>query len=337
MAEMTDPWKPIQPPDQSTNVSGRRVDPALSWDLFWGLDTNRNCLLILKHDREMKFDRRLPKLRGVEVETFIPDTGSRNLLVIRLEDNENREIFHRLCLDIIASVELAKSEEEAIGRFIGRTWRWHRLLQSGRDGRLSDEEQKGLLGELGVLQRILIPVMGARAAVNSWTGPHDAPKDFEVGRICIEAKARRGAATPHVVISSEHQLDTGGIDVLFLYVAEVAATSAGDRNAVTITDVARQIKEEIETQDVFTVELFEEGLFMVGFDWADDYSDKQWLLGRDSLFEVRENFPCVTPLMVPAGVNNVRYAVSLPDCEPFCTSIENLKSLISGGSHGNRP
>ena len=78
-------------------------------------------------------------------------------------------------------------------------------------------------------------------------------------------------------------------------------------------------------------------MFSVGFDWADDYSDKQWLLGRDSLFEVRENFPRVTPLMVPAGVNNVRYAVSLPDCEPFRTSIDSLKSLISRGSHGNRP
>ena len=328
MTKNADPWELIQPPSQSTNVSSRRVDPDLQWDMFWAMDIDRNCLLILQYDKEKRPKSRLPRLRGLKVGIHTPDSGAHDLLVIRLVDNENRAIFHRLCLDIISAVELAKSEEEAVERFLGRTWSWHRLLRSGRNGRLSDEEQKGLLGELGVLRRILIPATGVQTAVRSWTGPLGAPKDFEIGRICIEVKARRGAASPHIAISTEHQLDTDGIDALFLQVTEITAAADNDRKSVTITDVARQVRDEIESQDMSSVEFFEMRLSAVGFDWADDYTDKQWLIGREHFFQVREGFPRITPSMFPSGVSNLRYTISLLECEPFRVDIDALTILI---------
>lgn len=60
--------------------------------------------------------------------------------------------------------------------------------------RLSAEEQKGLIGELLVLERYLIPLFGPADATSAWVGPTGSPKDFECGRTAIEAKARRGAA-----------------------------------------------------------------------------------------------------------------------------------------------
>ena len=88
-----------------------------------------------------------------------------------------------------------------VAEFLARTWRWHRLLQGSRDGRLGDEEQKGLIGELVVLERRLLrllPVLRALDAVRSWTGPLDTPRDFEISRIHVEAKARgRTAGAVH--------------------------------------------------------------------------------------------------------------------------------------------
>ena len=78
---------------------------------------------------------------------------------------------------------------------LSRTWRWHHLLRGGRGTLLSPEEQKGLLGELFVLERLLLPRMDASSAVTAWRGPLGAPKDFEAARVAIEAKARRGGAT----------------------------------------------------------------------------------------------------------------------------------------------
>ncbi len=331
--EAADPWREIPRPKQGLDVGARRIDPTLPWDLFWAVDAKGRCLLLLQHETGRKWSSRLPKLRGLEVDFYFKGTGDRDLLVLRLLDDESREIFHRLCLDIVSAVGKAQSEREAIERFLGRTLRWHRLLRSGRDDRLSDEEQRGLLGELKVLRNVLFPILGVRDAVGSWTGPLGTPKDFEIGRVCIEVKARRGASVPSVSISSEHQLDTTGVDALFLCVLEITETSKDDRDAVTITDVVRQLRREVEVQDLRTTELFEERLSAVGFEWTDDYSDKWWSVGREHVFDVKEDFPRITSSSCPVGVQDLRYAISLSVCEPFRTDMSNLGSRISGGLH----
>ena len=335
-SDSSDPWKNITPPDNLTNVSALRADASLPWNVFWAVDTDRNCLLMLQHHREAPIPSRLPRLRGLKVETRSPDAGQRDLLVVRLLDREQREIFHRLCLDIIEATRVATTEEEAIHRFLARTWRWHRLLMGGRDGRLSEDEQKGLIGELQLLKTHLFPALGVASAVRCWVGPFGAPKDFEIGRVCVEAKARRGTATPHVAISSEHQLDSSGADVLFLYIMEVTAAAEEVGAGVTITETVEEVRSVIAKHDPATVDLFEERLAAVGFDWADDYSDKRWLGGHEYMYEVRDGFPRIAPLMFPRGVSNVRYMISLPDCDPFRADIADLVKLIKRGNDDNR-
>lgn len=331
MSEEMNPWADLPPPAQTTTVSGRRVDPSLDWALYWAVDADRSCMLILQHSLQNEPRNKLPKLRGLEIEVRTPEKDRHALLVIRLKDNEQREVFHRLCLDIVEATRLASSESEAIERFIARTWRWHWLLRGGRDARLDDEEQKGLIGELRLMDEYLFPDIGPEAALHAWRGPLDAPKDFEVGRVCVEVKARRGAATPFVVISSEHQLDTAGVDCLFLNVSEITGTSVSDPKGSTITEVARGILDKLKLRNAPLVDLFEERLLAAGFDWAHDYTDRKWLLGPEHFFEVNEAFPRITPDMYPAGIRNVRYAVSLLDCEPFRSTPEKLSCFISGG------
>ena len=331
MNEHDDPWKGLSPPDQMTRVSGRRVDPRLKWEMYWAVDTDGSCLLILRHARENRPGSRLPKLRGLEIETRIPSDENQSILVIRLKDTEQRDIFHRLCLDIISATRLAESEEEAIERFLARTWRWHRLLRGGRIDKLTDEEQKGLIGELRLMQQHLFRMIGVAASIRSWTGPLDSPKDFEIGRVCVEVKARRGAARPFVTISTEHQLDTMGLDALFLFVLEVTGTSSDDHRGVTVSDAARGVLAELQNLDVSVVELFEERLLATGFDWQDDYTGSRWLVGSEHIFEVVDGFPRITPGMYSTGVTNVRYAIALQDCEAFRSDQANLASVLLEG------
>ena len=336
MTETTDPWKDLKPPIQTSSVSGRRVDKDLNWGLYWAVDIDGGCLLILRHAPENRPQNKLPKLRGLEIETRQPQGGNDEILVIRLKDHEQREIFYRLCLDIVSATRKAASEVEAVEIFLARTWRWHRLLRGGRDSRLSDEEQKGLIGELWLMRQHLFPHIGVVASVKAWTGPLDSPKDFEIGRICIEAKARRGAATPFITVSSEHQLDIDGLEVLFLNVLEVSGTSKDDTRGITVTDVARMVLEDIKNEDSSIVDLFDERLLAAGFDWDEDYDDKRWLLGAETLYRVSDDFPRITPKMYHTGVSNVRYSISIRDCEPFQIECAEMTSLFSGDASGNQ-
>lgn len=326
-----DPWSSITPPARTARISARRVDRSTRWGLYWGVDADRNILLILQHAGTTGRSRRLPALRGLRVEVQPADDTSDERIVIRLTDPEQREIFLRFCQDIVDATALARTEEQAVERFFARTWRWHRLLRSGRDSRLGDEEQKGLIGELVVLEKHLLPTLGALDAVRCWTGPLDTPQDFEISRLHVEAKAQ-GASSPGVTISSEHQLDCGEGDTLFLHVTEVVAAAEDTSGAFTVTEFAGRIRSLIAGHDMVALDLFEERLSAAGFDWTDDYSDRLWLVGRESLYEVREGFPRITPAMFPGGVDRVRYAISLPECEAFRVEPAELAAAAAGAT-----
>ena len=325
-----DPWRDISAP-QASQINARRVTPATPWGLYWAVDAERNVLLILQHSGTSRRSRRLPRLRGLRVDAQPADSGSDERIVIRLTDTEQRDIFLRFCRDIVEATALAQTEEQAVERFLARAWRWHRLLQGGRDKRLGDDEQRGLIGELVVLERHLFPALGALDAVRCWTGPLDAPHDFEISRIHVEAKAR-GSATPRVMISSEHQLESGNAERLFLHVTEVTTATEGGQDALTVTEIASRIRLALAGRDMAAVEIFEERLAAVGFDWTDDYSDKSWVVGQEAVYEVREGFPRITPAMVPGGVGNVRYMISLPDCEDFRVVPASLPISASGAA-----
>ena len=325
---MTDPWIGITPPVKNSLISARRVDASTRWDLFWGVDGARNPLLILEHAKGLLKTRRLPKLRGLRVETLPADRAADERIVIRLTDREQRDIFLRFCRDIVDSTVLANTEEEAVERFLARTWRWHRLLQGGRDSRLSDQEQKGLIGELVVLLRHIRPALGAMDAVRCWTGPLGSPHDFEISHIHVEAKAR-SASVPLVSISSEFQLDSSSSGTLLLHVTEVGVAAQGTAEASTLTDVAKSARADLAEEDMATVELFEQRLTAIGFNWEDDYSDKLWLVTGETLYEVREGFPRITSTMFPSGVCNVGYAIALADCRPFLVDVATLRTAAS--------
>lgn len=323
-----DPWRDLTPSPKTDLLSARRVDARIPYAFFWAKGADRRCHLLLQHKAALSEGRRLPRLNGIEVSLTSGDAAGLAVLALRLQDSSQRELFYRLCLDIVAHAGAAASQEAAVDATLARTWRWHHLLRGGSDGRLTTEEQKGLLGELFMLTRLL-RLLSPLDAVQAWRGPLGAPKDFEVGRCAIEAKARRGAATPYVAVSSEHQLDASGVGLLLLYVQEVDQVPSDDPEGSSLSDVAAGLRRTIGDVDPGTCVLFESLLSSSGFRWEDDYSDSKWLRGRELLFRVAPAFPRITPSSFPAGVMNVRYCISLHACEPFQVPMSVLGSLLT--------
>lgn len=333
MIDAVDPWKVLEPPAQAYAASGRRVDPELQWNLYWGLDADRSCLLMFRYARENSPRNKLPSLRGLDVEMRrLPDSRDA-LLVVRLKEPEQRAIFHRLCLDISSATREAESEADAVQRFLARTWRWHRLLRTGHDGRLSTEEQKGLIGELQFLEYHLMPVLGVQKALHAWVGPLDAPKDFEIGDVCVECKARRGGAQPWLSISSEFQLDDDGLSALFVHVASINTTTMDDEGR-TLTDIVKAVGTNIEIEDPGAEQLFNERLSAAGFDWSHDYSDSLWQSGSEQLYEVQGQFPRVRSAALVPGVSKLKYAISLHACEGYRVDAEYVRAMIEGNRDG---
>ena len=173
--------------------------------------------------------------------------------------------------------------------------------------------------------------MDASSAVTAWRGPLGAPKDFEVARVAIEAKTRRGGATPSVSITSESQLDESGVDSLFLHVVELDEAPMDGNQGVTLHDVAERIRGRLHTVEPGSTGILETRLSAAGYRMEDDYSGHRWLEGATRIYLVSGNFPRIISGEVRSGVSSVRYSVSLADCEPFATSVSDLDDALAGG------
>ena len=335
METKIDPWQDLILPLSSASLSAKRVDADGRWNFFWAYAHDKKRILALRHSAEVSFDIQFPMLKGIECLLTPEEQDGSRLLSLKLQDSSLHDIFYRLCLDIIAAADSAMTEAEVVARTVARTWRWHHLLRGGSDKRLSPEEQKGLIGELLVIEKLLLPSLSPKDAVSSWRGPLGAPKDFEIGTIAIEAKARRGAAAPYVSISSEYQLDRSGTDQLFLHVADISAAVSGSTDAFTVTMIATRIEQMLRSGDESAADAFVSLLEAAGLRWEDDYSDKTWLHGSDRSYEVASNFPAIAAKNCATGVSLVHYAIALVECEPFRVEEEFIKFCLSGGASGD--
>ena len=324
------PWRDLTVPDAAAGLSALRIADVgdIRWGLYWAVDWRRQCLLVLVHSEGLTSQHRWPTLRGLRIERQAASQGQ-EFLVFRLTDAEHRDIFYRFCTDLVAAAGAARSEQEAVDVCIMRTWRWHRLLKRGRDGRLTEEEQKGIIGELTVLMELVMPAIGVTQGIAAWVGPLGAPRDFEIGTVGIESKACAPLA-PKVRIASADQLGSDDAHALFLHVTEIAAAVASSSNALTVTQVVDRAREFIESQDTSALGDFEERLAATGYDDTDDYADQLWLVGDATAFAVLEGFPRIVPPMVPSGVSDVRYQINMAECEPFRIEGADLSSAISG-------
>ena len=307
----------------------RRVDKRGRHDFFWAVVENDNVALALALPEGTERIMPLPRIKSLDI--GYRRLGARDALIVALRDPEQVDLFANLCLDIVSAGEQGDTVDEALDRAVRRTLRWHHLLRGGSSDRLSIEEQRGLIGELQFLQ-LLCAQTGAEAAIEAWRGPEDGAKDFELHGMCVEVKARRGAARPQVQISSEDQLaDVAGADV-FLLVHDVDA--AVKPEGMTLTDHVQVVEDIYRCATMSAYGTWERLLAATGFEWEHDYSDRRWTVGKRSVFRVEAGFPRI-PAPVPMGVLNVRYSVALDACagfivegEAFLAEIDKTQSAV---------
>ncbi len=312
------PWAGLEAGKTDT----RRVDAEARWDWFWAVMPRADVALVLQLRGLPSPAPDLPKLRNLEIRFQTLPGGP--ILYIRLKDNAHVELFETLCRDVMAAGELAETEPEALERAIGRTFRWHHLLRGGKLDILSDEAQKGLIGEIEVL-KLLMGTLGPKPALTAWTGPSGAPKDFELNGDCLEVKARRGASQPFVKISNEYQL----ADVLDrrLWLGVLAVDKVQPPHGRTLTEHVAEISDLLERTEPSAIVDWDLHLADAGFDPLHDYSGWRWIVASPEFYAVTEGFPRIAA-PVPLGVAGVSYGLALSACAAFRTDWQSIQSTL---------
>jgi hypothetical protein len=263
-------------------------------------------------------------LNGLKVRHRVtPDGDYLGLLASAAHEH----VFTPVCREVINAVHARHREPwAAVGNIIRQ---WQSAWRPSRQA-MSKPAQVGLIGELLILLRVMVPALGPQAVFH-WSGPRRERHDFIRGSIHLEVKTTRGSRHEHEISRLDQLWAPAGRRLLLASIQIEESVGGSETLADLIDELVQTFRVDSAASDDFLTKL-------VQVDWDDEMRRSGELLRfhfRDAvLYEVDETFPRLpdgfTP---PAGVIGIRYTISLANLPPLDASdvIDAFSSELDDG------
>jgi hypothetical protein len=323
-------WRNLgEEPAHPAGMQRVRLDTEAAADvfacIFW--PSGRPGLLIEGNGAYRPADNRIPTCRGVRtVHEIIGVPVERTVLRVMLEDDRLLDIFAVLSADLINAAIGESTVSAALRRCIDRICLWQGLFERVPAEGLSEERQRGLMGELLILESLLIPRLDAVAAVSAWVGPDPAHQDFIHGGTAIEVKTSLAKRHARIIIANEKQLDERPHSALVLAHLRLDESATLGESLPVVVSRLRQLL----SADPAAARLFDDQLMLGGFldVHAPIYVLNRWRLSSSRFFRVDGEFPRLTEADLPAGVGDIHYSIIADDLGPFEITSDEAAFLL---------
>lgn len=294
--------------------------------IFWP-GGNRG-LMIEGTGHERATAGRIPKCRGVRlIHEVTTSTPRRTILRVMLEDSRLIEIFAILSADLVDAVRSETSPAAALRRCIDRLSMWQGLFERLPAEGLSDEAQRGLFGELAVLEGALLEAIGKLEAVTAWTGPDPANQDFVHDGVAFEVKTSLAKRHARLAIANERQLDERPHRLLLLVYVRLDESVAG---GLTLPALVERCRARLQ-DDIAAARLFDDRLVAAGYlDVHAELYGGSWRVSAMRFFRVEGEFPRLTDANLPAGVGDIRYSIVADDLGQWELARDDALALLGG-------
>lgn len=249
-------------------------------------------------------------LTGVRFEHPFEDQND-NLFPVMMADEAAVEVFAIFATDIASALSLDGTTMEArMSMLMDKIALWKRFFKKNT-APLSEEEVRGLIGELEILSR-MITAYGVDAALETWKGPDGELHDFRYDAFRIEVKTWVNESAPRIFISHPSQIVIDTAWPVFIAAVQLAKDDvAGLTLPVRIAEVLNGM---IASQkSIIEVLLADVGYLSVH---AELYS-KRYTVADTVFYHIRDGFPLIDPATLPGGVTNLKYALELGALSPF--------------------
>lgn len=252
------------------------------------------------------------RLTGVHFESVVQDRNDR-LLPVMLADADAAGIFAIFAADLASALLTGCPMEEKMRELMDKVGLWRRFFLH-RSGELSEEEVRGLVGELEFL-RILVRNHGADAAMESWKGPRGELHDFHLPSFRIEVKTWINESLPRIFISNPSQIVIDSAWPVWIASLQLSRDhTAGSTLPARVRALAVGMNSAQRT-------IFEALLADVGYLTCHEGLYAQRYSVRDTIFyRIVEGFPLIDSATIPAGITCLKYALELGALAPFATS-----------------
>ena len=190
---------------------------------------------------------------------------------------------------------------------------WKRFFQKNT-GPLSEEEVRGLIGELEILSKI-IAAYGVDAALETWKGPADELHDFRNDVFRIEVKTWVNESAPRIFISDPSQIVIDPAWPVFIAVVQLARDNAA---GFTLPEWISTILDGMTApqRSAMEVLLADVGYLVVH---AELYS-KRYSVTEIVFHRIGNGFPMIDPSTLPGGITNLKYSLELGALATFISA-----------------
>ena len=279
---------------------------------------NRNLSLYIGRDDDARYSFdfrgiykpiRISSSDVIAVEQY-QDNG---LFTLRfsLEDNDLLEYFCTFCQDLLDSVRVTTDDESAYQTLRSRYYSWRQLFRPD-NGRMTESEIMGLIGELLFLRNHMIPERGIDVALESWMGPEKTHKDFSDQQDWFEIKAI-SYGKESVRISSIEQLDSDIDGYLVVYELEKMSPSF---EGIKLNQLANNIIAMLANAS--QRETFMAKLQLFGFDFSNENDNLVFAERGEHMYKVdTQSFPRIHKDVLPDAITRVQYELLLTEIESF--------------------
>lgn len=209
---------------------------------------------------------------------------------------------YSLIMSVVDQLEAGQPFKNAVSEALAS----FRELLSKRK-KMSDEQEIGLFGELGVFAH-LVDTMGEERATSAWLGPENEEHDFVLPTCDLEVKTTRTEARVHM-IGSATQLARSPERPLYLVSIQMTAAGAA-RTGETLPERVWRVRSLLDR----SVRVFDERLRSLGWDdrTAEQlYTRKYIARSEPRAYFVDDEFPAISPDGIAAIVARPELVVGL--------------------------
>lgn len=301
ITDLSNAWAAIVP--QVGQNIGRRADDSHPLDFFISYDENHNMQMILASDC-------LPIVPASSIQIAVranPRHDGKYALCFSLSDESLKEQFVSLCWDMMDCTYNISNKANGVKKAIKRFCMWQKLFAEPKNKKMSDDEVKGLIGELCVLKQIVLPNYSEYIALSGWIGPLGADRDFEMSETWCEVKTV-SLSKDTVSISSLDQLDinTDGE----LCIVRIEKSSPDTTGSFSLNMLIKEIRADLEDWD--SCAIFDARIAAAKYSSSDPRSDDVYMLHQIEIYKIDQDFPRIRRSQLPIGIVNAKYELSIP-------------------------
>lgn len=298
----------------------KRIPLKSAWAAHAGIHrpTDARFLILETELKAVRGLRLKDETRGYSISVVPDDAGRNDRATIRITETSEgyREIFKIFCTDILEFWIPNAVASDALKSLSLRLARWKKFFQRGSQLGLSREDHVGLYGELSFIEAGLSKGVASLAILNAWQAPLSTNQDFLFGQVAVEIKTTTGNEIDKVQITNARQLDSTGLQGLFLARYAFDFRQGSGR---TLTQLVTDLTTALGAISHDALSVFNDRLMEAGFVGGAPREFDSWGFTTRHFdpYNVAPGFPCLLESALPLGVSEVSYILNLSAASQF--------------------